>query len=201
MMRFLSHAPLRHMLAVPYVLLLLLAAGIIGLLSYRAGSDAVDTLSDRVLSETVSRIAQAVEKHVSGSEAVLETAFPTDVPAPASVKTDLDNLRTRLWLATSVHRDPNNYAYYGNRNGHFIGLWRFSETEAELRLRVDASLPRSIYRYSRIKGELKNPVLEERMYDPRERPWCHLQGREGVDRPAWQCPQPRQCSLRCWPAP
>ena len=171
MLKFLSHAPLRQMLTVPYVVLLLLAAGVIGLLSYSAGSDAVDTLSDRVLSETVGRIAQAVEKHVSGSEAVLETAFPTDVPAPESIKTDLDVLRTRLWLATSVHRDPNNYAYYGNRSGQFIGLWRFSETEAELRLRVDASLPRSIYRYSRIKGELKNPVLEERLYDPRERPW------------------------------
>ncbi len=171
MLKFLSHAPLRQMLTVPYVVLLLLAAGVIGVLSYRAGSDAVDTLSERVLSETVSRIAQAVEKHVSGSEAVLETAFPADVPAPLSVKTDLEALRTRLWLATSVHRDPNNYAYYGNRDGQFIGLWRFSETEAELRLRTDASSPRSIYRYSRIKGELKNPVLEERLYDPRERPW------------------------------
>lgn len=171
MLKFLSHATLRQMLTVPYVVLLLLAAGVIGVLSYRAGSDAVDTLSERVLSETVSRIAQAVEKHVSGSEAVLETAFPTDVPAPLSVKTDLEALRTRLWLATSVHRDPNNYAYYGNRDGQFIGLWRFSETEAELRLRTDASSPRSTYRYSRIKGELKNPVLEERLYDPRERPW------------------------------
>ncbi len=171
MLKFLSHAPLRQMLTVPYVVLLLLAASVIGLLSYSAGSDAVDTLSDRVLSETVSRIAQAVEKHVSGSEAVLETAFPTDVPAPVSVKTDLETLRTRLWLATSVHRDPNNYAYYGNRSGQFIGLWRFSETEAELRLRTDATSPRSIYRYSRIRGELGNPVLEERLYDPRERPW------------------------------
>ena len=171
MLKFLSHAPLRLMLTVPYVALLLLAAGIIGLLSYSAGSDAVDTLSDRVLSETVNRIAQAVEKHVSGSEAVLETAFPTDVPAPLSVKSELDALRTRLWLATSVHRDPNNYAYYGNRSGHFIGLWRFSETEAELRLRVEADVPRSIYRYSRIRGELISPMLEERLYDPRERPW------------------------------
>ncbi len=171
MLKFLSHAPLRQMLTVPFVLLVLLAAGVIGLLSYRAGSDAVDTLSDRVLSETVNRILQAVEKHVSGSEAVLETAFPTDVPAPLSVKNDIDNLRTRLWLATSIHRDPNNYAYYGNRMGQFIGLWRFSETEAELRLRADADVPRSIYRYATIKGELKNPVLEERLYDPRERPW------------------------------
>jgi hypothetical protein len=127
-MKFLSRASLRLMLTVPYVVLVILSAGLIGLLSYDAGRDAVDTLSDRVLSETVNRIAQAVEKHVSGSEAVLETAFPTDVPAPLSVKTELEALRTRFWLATSVHRDSTNYAYYGNRSGQFIGLWRFSET-------------------------------------------------------------------------
>lgn len=40
-----------------------------------------------------------------------------------------------------------------------------------MRLRTDASLPRSIYRYSRIRGELNNPMLEERLYDPRESPW------------------------------
>jgi Cache domain len=170
-MKFAWHASLRQMLTLPYVVLVLLSATIIGLLSYRAGSDAVDTLSDHVLNETVNRIAQAVEKHVSGSEAVLETVFPADVPAPVSVKAELEALRTRLWLATSVHRDPNNYAYYGSRNGEFIGLWRFSETEAELRLRTDAVSPRSVYRYSHMRGELKSPVQEPRIFDPRERPW------------------------------
>lgn len=171
MLKALSHVTLRQMLTVPYVVLLLLAALVIGWLSYGAGSDAVDTLSERVLFETVNRIAQAVEKHVSGSEAVLETAFPTDMPAPASVAGDLDALRTRFWLATSAHLDSNNYAYYGNRSGQFFGLWRFSETEAELRLRTESDATRRIYRFSGIRGELKNPVPEDRIFDPRERPW------------------------------
>ncbi len=162
---------LRLMLTVPYVVLVLIAALTIGVLSYRAGSEAVDTLSDRVLRETVDRIDQAVDKHISGSEAVLETAFPSGVPAPASVKTDLAALRTRFWLATSVHLDPNNYAYYGNRNGQFLGLWRFSQTEAELRLLTDPEANRSIYRFNGINGELKDPVIESRKFDPRERPW------------------------------
>lgn len=162
---------LRQMLTLPYVLLVVLAALIIGVLSYNAGRDAVDTLADHVLNETVNRIAQAVDKHISGSEAVLETAFPTGVPAPPSITDEQEALRTRFWLATSVHRDPNNYAYYGNRQGQFFGLWRYSETEAELRLRTDASAPRSIYRFSTIRGELNNPVVEERIFDPRERPW------------------------------
>jgi len=170
-MNFYSRASLRQMLIIPYVILVVLAATVIGMLSYNAGREAVDTLSDHLLSETVNRITQAVDQHISGSEAVLETAFPSDVPPPESVKDDLDALRTRFWLATSIHRDPNNYAYYGNRKGQFIGLWRYSETDAELRLRTDGVSPRSIYQYSRILGELKQPEQETRIFEPRERPW------------------------------
>ncbi len=162
---------LRQMLTVPYVVLVLITALIIGILSYRAGSGAVDTLSELFLEETVNRISQAIDKHISGSEAVLETAFPADIGAPTSVEAELDDLRVRLWLATSIHRDPNNYAYYGDRYGQFIGLWRFSDTEAELRLRTDTDKARSIYRFSRINGELRDPITEPRVFDPRERPW------------------------------
>ncbi len=182
-MNFFSRASLRQMLTIPYVILVVLAATVIGVLSYNAGRDAVDTLSDHVLSETVNRIAQAVDKHISGSEAVLETAFPSDVPPPSSVEDDLEALRTRFWLATSIHRDPNNYVYYGNRNGQFIGLWRFSETEAELRLRTDGVSPRSIYRYSHIRGELKNSVQETRVFEPRERPW--YKAGQGTTKQTW----------------
>ena len=171
MLKFLSRATLRQMLTVPYVALVLLSALVIGLLSYRAGSEAVDDLSERVLSEMVERIAQAVDKHVSGSQAVLETAFPTDVPAPVSIKDELEALRTRFWLATSVHLEPNNYAYYGNRSGQFFGLYRFSETEAELRLRLEGDPVRSIYQYKGIRGTLGPGKPETRVYDPRERPW------------------------------
>ena len=170
-MKHLAHASLRQMLTVPYVALVMLAATVIGLLSYKAGSDAVNTLSDYVLNETVNRIAQAVDKHISGSEVVLETAFPPDIPAPESINTDLEALRTRLWMATSVNRNSNNYAYYANRKGDFIGLWRFSENEAELRLRTEPGAPRSLYHHTHMLGELKEPVVEARQYEPRERPW------------------------------
>lgn len=170
-MTLLSRLPLRAMLTVPFVGLVLLLALLIGLLSYRAGRDALDTWSEQLLIETVKRIEQAVALHVSGSAAVLEAAFPRGMPAPASIDHDLDALRTRFWLATSVHRDPNNYAYYGDREGHFFGLWRFSETEAELRLRTAHDDTRRIYRFTGIDGDLGTPVVESTRFDPRDRPW------------------------------
>lgn len=162
---------LRVLLTVPYVVLVLGLACIIGTLSYLAGRDAVDNLSGQLLTETVNRIGQAVERHVAGSAAVLEAAFPKGTTAPESLVDALPTLRTRFWLATSVHRDPNNYAYYGDRQGRFMGLWRFSDSEAELRLRAEGKGPRQIYHFNGIAGDLGQPSLEERIFDPRERPW------------------------------
>jgi diguanylate cyclase (GGDEF)-like protein len=162
---------LRTMLTVPYVVLVLLVASLIAGLSYRAGRNAVDNLSGQLLVETVNRIAQAVDRHVAGSAAVLETAFPTGVAAPASITDSMGDLRTRFWLATSVHRDPNNYAYYGDRMGRFFGLWRFSASEAELRLRTTGTGPREVHRFTGIHGTLSEPTVETRIFDPRERPW------------------------------
>ena len=163
--------PLRRLLTVPYVLLVVLIALVIGLLSYRSGRTIVDNLSGQLLVETVNRIAQAVDRHVAGSAAVLEAAFPNGVAAPVAIKDDLAALRTRFWLATSVHRDPNNYAYYGDRHGNFFGLWRFSDSEAELRLRTQGHGPRNIHHFSGITGTLSAPAPESKLYDPRVRPW------------------------------
>lgn len=174
---------LRTLLTAPYLLLVLMTALIIGALSYRTGRSAVDNLSGQLLVETVNRIAQAVDRHVAGSAAVLEAAFPQGVPAPADMQTDIDALRTRFWLATSMHRDPNNYAYYGDRQGRFFGLWRHSESEAELRLRTRGEGPRRIYRFTGIHGALGAPHDEERIFEPRERPW--FRAAERVTTPTW----------------
>ena len=172
-MRILSRLPLRAMLTLPFIGLVLLLALVIGLLSYNAGREALDTWSEQLLLETVKRTEQAVALHVSGSAAVLEAAFPTGVPAPAAIRDDIEALRTRFWLATSVHRDLNNYAYYGDRNGHFFGLWRDpgANSDAELRLRLDNRGPRQIFRFSGINGALGSPETETRTFEPRERPW------------------------------
>lgn len=170
-MRLRPQLSLRTLLTLPYVVLVLGLAGIVGALSYHAGREAVDELSGQLLTETVNRIAQAVDRHVAGSAAVLEAAFPKGTYAPNSLAADTPLLRTRFWLATSVHRDPNNYAYYGDTQGRFFGLWRHSETDAELRLRPSGEGPRQIHRFAGIDGALGEPALESRIFDPRERPW------------------------------
>jgi diguanylate cyclase (GGDEF)-like protein len=162
---------LRQVLTIPYVVLVLaLALTIVGL-SYFAGSRAVDTVSSHLLMETVGRIGQAVDRHIMGSGAVLEAAFPDGMPTAPMIDADLQSLRTRFWIATSLHTDPNNYVYFGNRFGQGIGLFRLSRTEGELRLKLKAEDLRTFYRFTGIGGELKFHSQESRLFDPRTRPW------------------------------
>lgn len=172
-MKLFSFLSLRQWLTLPYIVLVFGVASLIGTLSYRTGSQAVDTVANHLLLETVARIGQAVDRHIVGSAAALEAAFPSGMAAPKSIAAEIDALRTRFWIATSLHIDPNNYVYYGNRHGEFFGLWRFNLQDAELRLRPKADPPqlRSLYRFRGINGALSEPVLEERMYEPRSRPW------------------------------
>jgi len=92
-------------------------------------------------------------------------------------------MRTRLWLATSVNRYPNNDAYYINRHGQLIVLWRYSESEAQLRPRAEADQARSSYRFFTIRGELGNPTREQRVFDPREQPG--YKAGQGASSRAW----------------
>lgn len=162
---------LRQVLTIPYVVFVLaLALTIVGL-SYVAGSRAVDTVSSHLLLETVGRIGQAVDRHIVGSGAVLEAAFPDGMPAQASINDDIENLRTRFWIATSLHLDPNNYVYYGNRLGQGIGLYRHSRTEGELRIKLQPEDMRTYYRFTGIDGKLNFHSRETKLFDPRVRPW------------------------------
>ncbi|MFM6992681.1 MAG: hypothetical protein ACKOWD_15710 [Rhodoferax sp.] len=148
---------LRQVLTIPYVVLVLALALTIVALSYMAGSRAVDSVSSHLLIETAGRIGQAVDRHIVGSGAVLEAAFPDGMPAPMTIDGDIQNLRTRFWVATSLHLDPNNYVYYGNRLGQGVGLYRHSRTEGELRVKLKAEDTRSFYRFTGINGNLSLP--------------------------------------------
>ncbi|MBU1237904.1 MAG: diguanylate cyclase [Gammaproteobacteria bacterium] len=172
---------LKVALIVPYVALVLGLAIAIGILSYAAGSRAVLVVSEHLLLETVGRIGQAVDRHIVGSGAVLETAFPAGMPAPPDIASDLDELRTRFWIATSLHTDPNDYVYYGNRSGQNLGVLRRSGEEGELRMKLVADEHRARYRFTGIDGPLRFESREKQMFDPRQRPWYKAGETNGSD--------------------
>ncbi|MEK8029572.1 diguanylate cyclase [Ideonella sp. DXS29W] len=170
---------LRQLLTLPYLALVLGLAIVLGLLSYRTGRDAVDELSERLMVETVGRIGRAVHQHLEGSSRVLDIAFPAGETAPGDVAAE--GLRERLWLATAVHRALNNYAYYGDERGRFIGLWRDSAESAELRLRPTGDGARTLYRLDGPHAPLGEGRAETKVFEPRERPWYRAAKARGGD--------------------
>jgi len=178
-----AYFSLRQVLTIPYVVLTLLVAAIIGGFSYVAGSQAVSAVSEELLRDMVSRISQAVDRHLVGSRVVLDAVFPDGMKAPDSLDADKDKLRDRMWVAASLNPDPNNYVYYGNREGRFAGVVRNADGSGEWRSGLGGSSPRSMYRFAGLGAPLEAPMLELRLYDPRERPWYKhaLQ----IKKPSW----------------
>jgi diguanylate cyclase (GGDEF)-like protein len=166
-----SRLSLKQLLTIPYVVLILTLALIIGGLSYFAGSRAVEAVSDHLLHETVGRISQATDRHIVGSGAVLEAAFPDGMPVATDLETEIKALRTRFWIATSLHLDPNNFVYFGNRMGQALGLYRHSRSEGELRMKLKPEDPRAFYQFTGIDGALTLKSRETKIFDPRTRPW------------------------------
>ncbi|MCY1498257.1 diguanylate cyclase (GGDEF) domain protein [compost metagenome] len=173
MLRFLlrSSPSLRRVLLVPYVLLTLVGALVLSVSSYHAGSVAIEDVAARLLDKTVQHLSQTTLHDLSGSAAVLEAAFPKDMPAPADLEQDEQELIKRFWIATSPHLTPNNYVYYGNRLGQGFGLYRRSQHEAELRTKYQAEQHRNIYRLHGLYGTPEHIGSEELLFDPRTRPW------------------------------
>jgi diguanylate cyclase (GGDEF)-like protein len=93
------------------------------------------------------------------------------MPVSANLESEIKALRTRFWIATSLHLDPNNFVYFGNRFGQAFGLYRYSRTEGELRIKLKPEVPRAFYRFSGIDGALTLQSRESRIFDPRTRPW------------------------------
>lgn len=162
---------LRSVLIFPYVTLIICLAIAIGSLSYITGKHAVQTVADHLLEETVSRISQAIDRHVVGSMATLEAAFPNGMLANDDIKLDFNGIRTRFWIASSLHINPNNYVYYGNRAGQAIGVYRHSMDKGELRVKFTSDEHRSFYDINGINGSLELSSVEEQNFDPRVRPW------------------------------
>src|SRR5450830_242137 len=174
---------LARVLILPFVVLILVLSLLVGLLSYMAGTHAVMEVAQQMLERTTERVAVTVEQHVAGAAAVLEAAFPRGLTATSDFNDELDVLRARFWIATSLHPDLDNYVYYGNRRGDFVGLFRSAPTAGELRVKRAADNFRSAYSCDSIAGVLGMPKIDNTSFDPRQRPWYGAA--EHSDRDTW----------------
>ncbi|HEY8606526.1 MAG TPA: diguanylate cyclase [Noviherbaspirillum sp.] len=178
-----TKSSLRRQLVLPYVLLVIFVSTAIGWVSYQAGEEAVDTLSRRILADTVQRISASTEEHLSRALVALHSIDPdpATLPEPQPFSDDLSRLESRFWVASGLFMDINNYVYFGGADGRFIGVNRVSKDLVELYRRDPGAARRSVYA-SNQPGQ-RQSLLRRDDYDPRERPWYTIAAAQA--RPVW----------------
>jgi diguanylate cyclase len=166
-----SRSSLRQQLVFPFVFLILFVSIGIGWISFRAGENAVDELTHRVLLDMVGRIGNATERHLSGALTALQAVAPDPETLPRSqpFSDNLSALEDRFWVASGLFMDVNNYVYFGGPDGRFIGVNRVKKDFVELYLREPGQSERSVYAAA-APGDRSN-VIRTDNYDPRVRPW------------------------------
>ncbi len=166
-----NKSSLRRQLVLPYVLLVVFVSAAIAWVSYRAGEEAVKTLSHRVLKDMVARVGGATEQHLAGALSALHAVAPDPqmLPRPQAFADDPRMLESRLWTASGLFMDVNNYVYFGGSDGRFIGINRVNKDFVELYLREPGASRRQVYAVTE-PGD-RSRILRTDDYDPRTRLW------------------------------
>lgn len=165
------YSTLRLSLILPFVALIAMLTGGLGVMWYWTGTHTVSALSQQLMQEMVERIGQAVQAHLQNSGAMLQAVYPDGLTAGADIRQDLPQLRTRLWAATSLSGHMGDYVHYGNMAGQNIGLLRQKPTQAQLRLKLNARDHRVYYRLDGINAKPVAQSTENTVFNPRTRPW------------------------------
>lgn len=178
-----NKSSLRRQLVLPYVLLVLFVSAAIAWVSYRAGEEAVGTLSRRVLTDMASRIGGATEQHLAGAMTALNAVDPDPamLPRPQPFTAHVASLEERLWIASGLFMDVSNYVYFGGADGSFIGVNRVNKDFVELYLREPGASARNVYSVQ-APGD-RGRLLRTDDFDPRRRAWYGVAANKSG--PAW----------------
>ncbi|HJV81499.1 diguanylate cyclase [Noviherbaspirillum sp.] len=178
-----NKSSLRRQLVLPYVLLVVFVCATIGWVSYQAGEKAVSTLGHRVMTDMVNRINAATEQHLAGALTALNAIDPDPqtLPQAQPFSDSLAALEPRLWVASGLFMDVNNYVYFGGEDGRFIGVNRINKDFVELYLREPGAAKRHVYAVTRPGDRAR--ILRTDQYDPRTRPWYDIAARS--KKPVW----------------
>ncbi len=167
---------LRTLLTVPFVGLILAPSLIIALSSLYAGLRAVDTLSERLITDISGRVEQAAVHQLEEAAITLRATYPEPSDAhdgSLAVFANPTLLERKLFELTAAARTTS-YMFYGAENGAFIGVDRGragARAAATVRVQDDATQPRKIYSARAPLDRSRLIEVEARVFDARTRPW------------------------------
>ncbi|MBF0182189.1 MAG: response regulator, partial [Magnetococcales bacterium] len=169
--------PLLTLLVIPFTLLIFLAGGVSGYLSYVTGQQAVQELTQRLLTETSGRI----ESHIQ--------SFFRLPPSLVTLDADMwyhhmeghrDFQEIERLFFHQVREFSIRSIYFGEEQGRGVAVFR--ENDGSFQARVITEPPQRVFYPLDGQGNRMTPV-KETAWDPRNRPW--YAGAMRADHPVW----------------
>ncbi len=167
---------LRTLLTLPFIALIVTPSLVIALSSLYTGLSAVDTLSERIITDVSSRVEQAAVHQMEEAAITLRSTMPDpsdSLGGAAAVFADLSSIEKKLFELTAATRTTS-YIYYGAEDGAFVGVDRGrvgARSAATVRVRTGAETFRRIYASRTSDDRSRLLETETRVYDARTRQW------------------------------
>ncbi|NEQ75035.1 MAG: response regulator [Okeania sp. SIO2C9] len=175
-----SKFPLKTVLIVPFVLQIFGAVGLVGYFSLINGRQTVDNLANQL----TQKISSGIEQHVLGYLNKSHQVLRVTNDAIESENLDVDNfaaLRLYFWQVVK-EKDLEDYLFFGNKEGEFIGVERLENGDILFKIRNIATQPiRETYLLNN-EGNISE-YLKGKAYDPRDRPW--YKAAKQLGEPTW----------------
>ncbi len=172
-----QHPQLKTVLAIAGIVQVLAAIGLVGYLSYRSSSTALESIANRVLDQVSDRVLEHLDRFTTTPKTVTEInqreiegqRLPTENLAPWT---------SHLIRQSSIFNKLS-YVYFGNQQGEYAEIKIYKQRMFRLGQSVGTQVEPEITLYDvEGSGEL-GAVVERRKYDPRPRPWFRAAAESG----------------------
>ncbi len=155
----------KRLLTAIFVLMLFVCSAIVWI-SIQAGTDAVNQLTQRIMSNMIGRIGSDNEQHLNEAMITLETVAPNSA---LPFDTDFNHLEQRLWAASALFMQTNSYVYFAGTDSRFIGVNRQDAAHITVHLRNSGEPLR--HDYVALGPGDRSHMINSGEYDARTRPW------------------------------
>ena len=173
--KFLGKIPLRIIFTVPFLIELFIIVGLVGVLSYRNGKEAVNDVTAQLRQEITLNIQKYIEQELSALAIINE--FNADAIKRLDITLELNdnNPKREYYLWQMIQKfDHVGWIYFSSQEmGQFLGVYRKPDT-GELRFSViNSSTNYRTFDYA-INSQGQRTKLMQKFtvrYDARKRPW------------------------------
>ncbi|MBV7338596.1 SpoIIE family protein phosphatase [Chloroflexi bacterium TSY] len=185
--RLLLRIPLQPIIAIPFVIQLLVAVGLVGWLSFRNGQQAVNDVALQLRRE----ISQSIQWRLHDYLAIPHLLNQVNANAVRTGELKMQDTASEYFLWQQIQLlEGASWIYFGaQQDGAFIGATRINESELQLVINDPSTEFQGLYYSFDAQGRrLEQVNLVPDSYDARTRPWYQLAAETA--NPAWSAIYP-----------